>query len=117
MINTGAEDTESTDHIATTGNYENGGLMWVKGKINNQYLDMMVDSGASMSCIASRCVNASPYLKNLARLSYSGPCLVDLNGKPFKTLFEIEASLVIGLSQSCIDVKLVVVDDLPIDVK
>ena len=113
MISTGTENTDSIERLANTENMENGSLMWVRGKLNNQFLDMMVDSGASISCIAFRCVSASPYLKDLIRHPYSGSGLVDVNGKPLPILFEITAPLVIGNPKLSIDVTFVVVDDLP----
>ena len=42
---------------------DGGVLMWIRGKLNSQFLDMLLDSGASRSCIARRCVTASPSLK------------------------------------------------------
>ena len=60
-------------------------LLWVRGRVENQFLDMLLDSGASTSCIAKRCVNASPYLKNLPRSPYNGTGLFDVN--PFTRAF------------------------------
>ena len=113
MDSAGAGNTELPDRTVTKEKFDISGLMWVKGKANNQYLDMMIDSGASMSCIASRCVNASPHLKNVTRLPYSGPGLVGVNGKPLRTLFEIKIPLTLGSPQLSITLHLVVVDDLP----
>ena len=105
---TGARNAESPESSGT-----NGSLMWIRGKLNHQILDMMVDSGASLSCIALRCVNASPLLKNLIRHPYNGTGLYDVNGKRLSTVFEIHAPLVIGNTKCSIDVVFVVVDDLP----
>ena len=106
----GAENTYLNDSVDAT---ENGNLMWIRGDLNNQFIDMMLDSGATTSCIASRCVNASPWLKGLPRKLYHGRGLFDVNGKPLNTAFEIQTSLKIGNPQLSFDVKFVVVDNLP----
>ena len=121
METTGARNTENGEipENEVKGNennrkiYYNGSLMWIRGKINNQFIDMLLDSGATMSCIANRCVTASPYLKNLTRHPYIGPGLLDVNGNPLSSLFEIRAPLVIGNPRLSIDVKFIVVDNLP----
>ena len=71
-------------------------LMWIRGKINGQFLDILLDSGASTSCIAKRCITASPYLKDLQRYPYNGSGLFDVNGNSLSTLFEIRAPFIIG---------------------
>ena len=85
----------------------------MRGKVNSQYLDMMLDSGAMGSCMAERCVTASPLLKNLTRFPYQGDGLFDVNKNPVVTEYVIKASLVIGQPQISIVVEFVVVKDLP----
>ena len=88
-------------------------LMWIRGNINGQYLDMMLDSGASTSCIAQRCVTASPYLKDLPRKKYSGLGLYDVSGNSLSVSFEIETKVVIGTPPLEKVMKFIVVDNLP----
>ena len=49
-----------------------GSLMWVTGRINQQSLPVMVDTGATPNCLALRCVQASIHLKSLPRQEYFG---------------------------------------------
>ena len=85
----------------------------MKGKINSQFLDMMLDSGAMESCLAERCVTASPCLRNLTRFPYRGEELVDVNKNPVVAEYVIRASLVIGQPRISIVVEFVVVKNLP----
>ena len=88
-------------------------LLWFRGKVNNQFLDMLLDSAAQASCISRRCVTASPHLKDLPLFPYSGTGLVDVNGNPLPTPFEIRAPLVVGKPALSIEVTFTIVDDLP----
>lgn len=106
-----SSDADSIHHAEVSK--ENGKLKWIRGKVNNQFLDIMLDSGATISCIARRCVTASPYLKDLPRRPYSGPGLFDVNGNQVSTAFEIRGPFVVGSPVLSIDTTFVVVDDLP----
>ena len=88
-------------------------LLGMRGKVNNQFLDMMLDSGAMGSCMAERCVRASSFLKSLTRFPFEGAGLVDVNKNPVVAEYVIRASLVIGQPQISIIVEFVVVKDLP----
>ena len=56
-------------------------LLWLKGLLNGQPLDMMLDSGATVCCLAQRCFEASPNLKHECLIPYNnGPRLLDANG-------------------------------------
>ena len=90
-----------------------GVLVWVKVKLNNQLLDSLLDSGASRSCIARRCVTASPLLKKLPRFPYTGPPLLDVNKNPIPVVDTIRVSLIIGTPALCVQMDFVVIDDLP----
>ena len=92
---------------------EVGKLKWIRGKVNNQFLNIMVDSGANKTCIARRCVTASPWLRNLPRRPYTGPGLFDVNGNPVSATSEIRATLVLGSPALSITINFVIVDDLP----
>ena len=56
-----------------------GSLMWISLMIDNQMLFGMVDSGATPSCLAKRCVTASVSLRDLPRRNYTGNVISDVN--------------------------------------
>ena len=52
---TGAENTALSPHCnpnVTDNLYAKSSLLWMKGKIAHQLLDMFLDCGASVSCIS-----------------------------------------------------------------
>ena len=87
--------------------------MWIRGDINKQFIDMLLNSGASISCIAERCVTASPNLQNIVRKPYEGPGLIDVNGNSLAAIYEIKAHLVIGNPRLSIEMNFIVVKNLP----
>ena len=118
---TGAGVNNVSDNVQQSGNVEvaeignterKADLMWIRGEVNGQLLDILLDSGATKSCIAMRCVTASPYLSSLPRRPYSGKLLVDVNNNPIKTSFEITCPLALGRPALSVNVTFVVVDDL-----
>ena len=106
-------DREADRAYCAAFSREIGKLKWIRGKVNNQFLDIMLDSGATNSCIARRCVTASSYLKDLPRHPYNGPGLVDVNGNSVSVAFVIRAPLVLGSPSISIYTNFAVVDDLP----
>ena len=61
-------------------------LLWLTGTLHRQQIPMMLDSGATVCCLAKRCFTGSPYLQNLPLQGYTGQGLLDANGqimKPF----------------------------------
>ena len=73
----------------------------------------MIDSGATPCCLARRCLNASPQLRCLPRKIYTGPGVIDANGKPMSPEFTINATLVLGHPEIRVDVDFLVFDGLP----
>ena len=107
------EKSEGAD-INVVSNDENiSRLLWFKGKINNQLFDMLLDCGASVCCIAKRCVTSNNVLKSLPKLSYDGPGLVDVNGNSLTAEGKIRTSLTVGTSGLSLYVDFVIVDGLP----
>ena len=88
-------------------------LLWIQGKINHQPLRILLDCGATISCIAKRCVTASSQLKNLARLPYNGDTLIDVNGNPLNAEFVINCSIELGNPPLLSNVEFVVIEGLP----
>ena len=111
-LNEVSEGRPASD-IGNTDRDEIGKLKWIRGKLNNQFLDIMIDSGATNSCIARRCVTASPHLKDLPLRPYSGPGLFDVNLNPVKTAFEIVVPFAVGTPVLWKNTTFVIVDDLP----
>ena len=56
-------------------------LLWFKSKLNGQSFDFLLDCGASICCIAKRCVTSNHVLRNLPTQPYRGIGLVGANGK------------------------------------
>ena len=88
-------------------------LIWISVEINNQALPAMIDSGATPCCLARHCLNASPQLSCLPRKIYTGPGVIDANGKPMSPEFTINATLVLGHPEIRVDVDFLVFDGLP----
>ena len=88
-------------------------LYWFKGRLNGQSIDCMLDSGATKSCIAKRCVTSSPILSKLPWQPYVGKPLVDANERPLSACHEIVVRFVVGDPAISLTIKLVIVDSLP----
>ena len=97
----------------TLNNNNNFKLLWFKGKLNEQLFDFLLDCGASTCCIAKSCVSSNPIFKNLPKLPYSGPGLVDVNGKPLVAENVISLKFCIGSPEISMQVDFVIVSDLP----
>ena len=69
-------------------------LLWLKGTVSGQELSVLLNSGATVCCIAKRCVEASHELKTLPRKPYSGYGLLDANGEIITPSFVITAPTV-----------------------
>ena len=74
---------------------------------------MMLDSGATVCCLAKRCFTGSPYLQNLPLQGYTGPGLLDANGQIMKPFGVIKAPLVVGHPAVSHIVELMIIDALP----
>ena len=113
---TGTENTASSPHCnpnVTDNPNAKSSLLWMKGKIAHQLLDMFLDCGTSVSCISKQCVAASPSLKQLQQSVYTGPGLVGVNGRPLKVLYKVWAPVVIGNPAISLQVLFAIIEDLP----
>ena len=106
-----SQDEHTEDTIVQISNKNS--LIWVTPLLNGQVVPAMVDSGANPNCISLRCVQASPHLKRLARLEYSGKQIVNANGEPIEPSFVIQCELKIGTPQKVITTKFVAIKSLP----
>ena len=88
-------------------------LLWLKGTVSGQELPVLLDSGATVCCVAKRCVEASHELKTLPRKPYSGYGLLDANGEIITPSFVITAPIVMGRPAISLTVNFVVIDSLP----
>ena len=94
-------------------NERSNNLLWFKGKLNKQIFDMLLDCGASTSCIAKRCITSNYYLKNVPKVPYNGPGLVDVNGNRLIAEQIIRLNFTTGVPELSLDVDFVIVDQLP----
>ena len=88
-------------------------LLWLKGHLNGQQLDMMLDSGATVCCLAKRCFGASPNLKHECLIPYNGPGLLDANGNFLRPCGIIKEPLTLGTPASSFSLEFFVIDSLP----
>ena len=73
---------------------------------------MMLDSGATICCLAKRCFTGSRCLENLTLKPYLGAGLLDANGKMMRPSGTIKAPLVIGHPAVPYTVEFVIIDEL-----
>ena len=88
-------------------------LIWITVKICEVILPVMIDTGATPNCIATRCVEASSILRNLPRRVYTGNQILDANGQYLRPKFVISAPVVIGSPAISVQCEFVVIDTLP----
>ena len=88
-------------------------LLWLTGTLHGQQIPMMLDSGATVCCLAKRCFTGSPYLQNLPLQGYTGPGLLDANGQIMKPFGVIKAPLVVGHPAVSHTVEFMIIDALP----
>ena len=100
----------NTTHVSAM---DVGKLMWIASTINGQQLPVMVDTGATPSCVALRCVEASPHLKSLPRREYVGAGIFTANGDALKPNFVITVHIVMGCPAVSITTELLVIKELP----
>ena len=87
----------SKTHCSSQDSPERGTqLLWLKGHLNGKPLDMMLDSGATVCCLAKRCFEASPNLKHECLIPYNGPGLLDTNGNFLRPCGIIKEPLTLG---------------------
>ena len=88
-------------------------LLWLIGTLNGQQQPMLLDSGATVCCLAKRCFTASRCLQNLTLQPYSGLGLFDANGQVMKPCGTIKVPLVVGQPAVSQTVEFVIIDALP----
>ena len=88
-------------------------LLWLSGKLNGQNLDMMLDSGAIVCCLARRCLTSSPSLKTLPLQPYEGPGLLNANGTLMTPCGVVKAPLVLGHPAVSFNIEFIIIDSLP----
>ena len=88
-------------------------LLWITGTLNGQSIPVMLDSGATICCLAKRCFTGSRCLQNVPLKPNLGPGLLDANGKTMKPSGTIKAPLVIGHPAVSHTVEFVIIDELP----
>ena len=87
-------------------------LYWFKSKLNGQLLDCVLDSAATITCIAKRCVTSNPTLKRLRKFPYNGSVL-GANKQPLDASYFIRAHMVVGSPAVSVDVTMLIVNNLP----
>ena len=88
-------------------------LLWITSLLNGQSIFMMLDSSATICCLARRCFAGSRCLQSLTLTPYFGPGLLDANGKVMKPSGTINVPLVIGQPAVSHTVEFVIIDELP----
>ena len=73
---------------------------------------MLLDSGASISCIAKRCVTSNHVLRDIPSQPYNGPRLVGANGLPLTADVVIRVEIEIGSPKLVKELHFVVVENL-----
>ena len=88
-------------------------FLWITGTLNGQSISMMLDSGATICCLARKCFTGSRCLQNLTLTTYFGPGILDANGKVMKPSGTIKVPLVIGQPAVLHTVEFIIIDELP----
>ena len=105
-VGTGAENTRSEHSVGPR-------LYWFKCGLNGQILDAVLDSAATVTCIARRCVSSSNVLSKITPSPYKGLPILDANEKPLAAREVIKVTFTAGKPQLSLDITVVIVDDLP----
>lgn len=88
-------------------------LYWFYGKLNGQPFNFLLDCGATVCCIAKRCITSNRAFKNLKKHPYRGPRLTGASNNPLNAEFVIRLTLEVGTPILRMQVEFVVVEDLP----
>ena len=108
----GAENSHS-DTNSGPNTFPEHKLYWFKCKLNGHILDCLLDSGASVTCIAKQCVTSNPILSQLIQKPYTGPILLDANRKPLSAKYVIRANFIAGTPVLSLDIDMVIVENFP----
>ena len=88
-------------------------LYWFARKLNGEPSNFLLDCGATVCCIAKRCVTSNRAFKNVVKHPYRGPRLTGASNNPLNAEFVIRLTLEVGTPVLRIEVEFVVVEDLP----
>ena len=88
-------------------------LYWFFGKLNGQPFNFLLDCGATVCCIAKRCITSNRAFKNLMRHPYRGPQLTGASNNPLNAEFVVRFTLEVGTPILRMEVEFVVVEDIP----
>ena len=70
-------------------------LYWFKSRLNGQLLDCVLDSAATVTCIAKRCVTSNPVLWSLPQRPYIGS-IVGVSKQHFNVQYSVRVNMVVG---------------------
>ena len=74
---------------------------------------MLLDSGATICCLALRCFTSSPNLRSLLVKPYFGPGIMSANGTLLKPYGLVNLPLTVGSPAICYTVEFIIIHDLP----
>ena len=75
-------------------------------------MDCVLDSAATVTCIAKRCITSNPYLAKLKRLPYT-EAVFDANKNMLNVQNFVQGTICVGSPAVSRNIKLVIVDGLP----
>ena len=107
----GAESINSAN-TTPTSNASSRKLYWFKSKVNGQFMDCVLDSAATVTCIAKRCITSNPYLAKLKRHPYP-EAVFDANKNMLNIQNFVQVTICVGSPAVSRNIKLVIVDGLP----
>ena len=87
-------------------------LYWFKSKISGQLMESVLDSAATVSCIARRCITSNRVLNKLS-LQPCNDVVLGANKKPLVAKHYVRVTIVVGSPSVSVDVDMIVVDNLP----
>ena len=88
-------------------------LLWLTGKLNGQPIDMLLDSGATICCLAKCCFTSSQNLRTLSVKPYCGPGIMGANGTLLKPYGLVNLPISVGNPTISYTVEFIIIEDLP----
>ena len=101
-----------TNGATETCNPNTRKLYWFKARLSGQLFDCVLDSAATVTCIAKRCVTSNPILRSLPRHPYQGTVVGALQ-KPLDAKHSIRVNMVVGSPAVSVNIDIVIVENLP----
>ena len=87
--------------------------MWIFACLNEQPIPVMLDTGATPSCIALRCITANAVLSKLPRKPYLGLGITAANGENLQPDFIVTVTVTMGNPTTLVNVDILVIKNLP----